>query len=63
MKEDTSVKQVSRIEYTGPYQIQTTSIISKSFSIQVNNDYFKPTNMIPIKINNLDVNTQIPVEG
>lgn len=43
MKNNSTVKQVSRIEYVGPYQIQTTSIMGVNFSARIENyDEKKP---------------------
>ena len=35
MEGNSTVKQVSIIEYIGPYQIQTTSIMSVNFSTRI----------------------------
>ena len=35
MDNASTVKQVSRIEYVGPYQIQTTSIMSANFTVRL----------------------------
>lgn len=37
MEDTSTVKQVSRIEYVGPYQIQTTSALSINFSARIDN--------------------------
>ena len=56
MDNNSTVKQVSRIDYIGPHQIQTTSVMSVNFSTRIENCDFEKSICKPITHRKRDSN-------
>ena len=54
-----TIKQVSRIEYVGPYQIQTTSIMSANFSAHLDDFDEKRVIEIPLDSKNQELTMKL----